>query len=122
MRDGFNLRRIAAVFACAASLAGAAVAVTPDVAAAGPASSSCGSRSIAVKAGGKQVRVAASLIKVEGGATCAEAVAVIRGVVLNKIPKGWSVGKSGGYKVPHGLTAHVLVKGKKKVEFALPGA
>jgi hypothetical protein len=122
MRDGFNLRRIAAVFACAASLAGAAVAVTPDVAAAGPASSSCGSRSIAVKAGGEQVRVAASLIKVEGGATCAEAVAVIRGVVLNKIPKGWSVGKSGGYKVPHGLTAHVLVKGKKKVEFALPGA
>jgi hypothetical protein len=115
-----NLKRAAAVLGCVASLAGPA-ALAPAGAAAAPKAMSCGARSIKVPVkGGKAVTTPVSLIRVEGGATCAEATAVIRGVLTKELPKGWKVTK-GNFKVPHGLTPQVAVNGHKKVTFALPG-
>jgi hypothetical protein len=119
MRHSIHLRRAAAIVGCSASLAGAALVAAPGAGAA-PTAHSCGAKTIAVKTGGETTKVPASRIRVEGGATCAEAVKVIRGVVLHKIPRGWSVGR-GGFKVPSGLTAHIAVNGHKKVKFALVG-
>jgi hypothetical protein len=86
-------------------------------------STSCGSRTITVPAagGGKTFAVPASRITVEGGATCAEAYAVIRGVVTKKPPKGWTV-RPGHFQVPRGLNAEMATKGRKTVKFALAGA
>jgi hypothetical protein len=115
----FNLRRATAVLGCAASLAGAALA--PGAVAAAPKAKSCGSKSISVAIkGGKTTTFSASMIRAEGGATCAEAVRVIRGVVTKNLPRGWTVSR-GNFKVPHGLVPQVAVNGRKKVKFALVG-
>jgi hypothetical protein len=116
----FNSRRAAATLGCAAALAGSALVGAPGAAAHAPGAQACGSRTIAVHAGGKTTHVAVSRIRAEGGATCKVAIAVIRGVVTKKLPRGWSVSE-GNFKVPHGLTAQIAVKGKMKVKFALPG-
>jgi hypothetical protein len=115
----FHLGHKLAVLATVVSLAGTGAALGP--AAASAAGKSCGAKSIAVSAGGgKTARVAVSLIKVSGGATCAQATTVISGYVLHKTPKGWIV-KQGTYAVPHGLTAEEATMGKKTVRFALVG-
>jgi hypothetical protein len=119
MKERLNPRRSAALLACVATLGATAVAATP--AAGAPAAHSCGSRTIAVSAkGGKSVTFPVSRIRVEGGATCQEAIAVIRGFVLKKLPKGWAVGP-GAFKVPPGLRAQIATNGHKKVKFALVG-
>jgi hypothetical protein len=121
MRNRLHPRRVAAILACTASLAGTATALAPGTAAAAPAASNCGSKSIKVpQKGSKTVYVAVSRIRVEGGATCAEAFKVIRGAVTKNLPSGWTLGR-GKFKVPEGLTAQVAVNGHKKVEFALVG-
>ena len=116
-----NLKRLTAVLGAAAALTGAAIAPgAAPAAAAGNGAKSCGARSINVRSGGKVTRFPVSLIRVEGGATCAEAVRVIRGVVTKKLPRGWTASR-GNFKVPHGLTPQQAVNGKKRVKFALPG-
>jgi hypothetical protein len=120
MNETMDFRRGAAVLACAFALLGA-VLLTGAGAASADNSTSCGSKTISVKAGGgKSVQVAASRIQVEGGATCKTAYAVIRGVVTKNVPKGWTV-HEGGFKVPRGLVAQEAKKGKMTVEFALVG-
>jgi ribosomal protein L35AE/L33A len=116
-----HLGRKLAILATAASLVGTGAAVAPAAASAHAGGKSCGSKSIAVSAsGGKKVMVAVSLIRVSGGATCAQASAVISGYVVHKTPKGWTV-KEGKFDVPHGLTAEMATKGKMMVRFALVG-
>jgi len=116
-----NLKRGLATLGCAASLAGAGVVAVPGAATAAPRPQSCGSKVITVPVkGGKTVKVPASRIRVEGGATCKTAYAVIRGVVTKELPKGWTV-SHGNFNVPRGLVPQVAVNGKKKVTFALPG-
>jgi hypothetical protein len=115
-----TIRRGAAILGCAASLAGTTVALAPGIATAAPAAKSCGAKVISAPVNGKAGQVAASRIRAEGGATCAEAYAVIRGVVTKKLPRGWTVAH-GNFKVPKGLVPQVAVNGKKKVTFALPG-
>jgi hypothetical protein len=120
MRKRLHLGHGVAILACAALLAGTATAIAPAAASA-QGSSSCGSKSIKVpQKGGKALHVAASRIKVEGGATCAEAYAVIRGAVTKNLPPGWVLGR-GNFHVPPGLVAQVAVNGKKKVEYAVVG-
>ena len=114
-----SLRRAAAILACAASLAGATAAVAPAGALA-RAASSCGSKDIAVKEAGKTLSVPVSRITVSGGATCRQADAVIRGVLLKELPAGWKLTKA-TFKVPHGLVAQQVVNGRKTVRFATVG-
>jgi hypothetical protein len=121
MKHTMHLRRAAAIFACSASLASAAAAIGPDAASA-HAANSCGSVSLPVKhSGGKPVTVPVSRIRVEGGATCAEAYKVIRGALAKNPPRGWVVSNA-NFKVPPGLNAMVAVNGHKKVKYALVGA
>jgi hypothetical protein len=108
-----------AILACLMVLVGALWAVGPAGAAAG-GRTSCGSKEIAIREGGKTLQAAASRISVSGGATCKQAVTVIRGVLLKEVPKGWKV-KTGGFKVPRGLVAQQAVNGKKTIRFATVG-
>jgi hypothetical protein len=109
-----------AILATAASLVGTGAAIAP-AASAHAGTKNCGSKSIAVSAGGgKKVRVAVSLIRVSGGATCAQATAVISAYVVHKTPKGWRV-REGNFDVPRGLTAEMAIKGKMMIRFALVG-
>jgi hypothetical protein len=120
VRDRINPGRAIAVLACAAALVGTATVLAPASASAHGATS-CGSKTIAVPVKGrKAVRVPISRISVEGGATCAEAYAVIRGSLVKKLPAGWTVGP-GHFTVPHGLTAQTSKKGKKVVNYATVG-
>jgi hypothetical protein len=115
-----HLRRGIAILACTASLAGTATVLAPASASAA-AASSCGSKTISVPVNGqKALSVPVSRIRVEGGATCAEAYAVIRGSLLKKLPAGWTVGP-GQFKVPSGLTAQTAKKGGKTVKYATVG-
>jgi hypothetical protein len=118
-----NLTRWSAVLGCVAALSASTAALAPTALAApaGHGAKSCGSKTIAVQSrNGKVTRFPVSRIRVEGGATCAEAVRVIRGVVTKHLPPGWTASR-GNFKVPHGLTAQQAVNGKKRVKFALPG-
>jgi hypothetical protein len=120
MKDRLHLGRGIAVLACAASLAGTATVLAPATASAA-APSSCGSKTIKVPVKGqKALTVPVSRIRVEGGATCAEAYAVIRGSLLKELPAGWK-GGPGHFKVPDGLTAQTATKGGKTVKFATVG-
>jgi hypothetical protein len=121
MKDTLHLRRAIAILACSASLVGTA-AVVPAAASAAGAAKSCGSASIGVTHnGGKPVTVPVSRIRVEGGATCAEALKVIRGALAKNPPRGWTV-SSANFKVPRGLNAMVAVNGHKRIKYALVGA
>jgi hypothetical protein len=120
MKNRLHLGHGAAIVACAASLAGTVTALAPDNASA-RMGTSCGSKIIAVpQKGGKSLNVPVSRIRVEGGATCAEAYAVIRGAVTKKLPSGWVV-RPGNFQVPNGLTAQTARKGEKTVKYAVVG-
>jgi hypothetical protein len=121
MKDTLHLRRAIAILVSSAVLAGTAAALVP-VAASAHAAKSCGSASIAIKhTGGKPVTEPVSRISVEGGATCAEALKVIRGALAKNPPRGWAVSNA-NFKVPTGLNAMVAVNGHKRVKYALVGA
>jgi hypothetical protein len=120
MNDRFRYRRKIAILGCALGLM--AAPAVPGAASAAQGGASCGSHTIAVSAkGGKSVPVPVSRIRVEGGATCAEAINVIRGFLGHRVPEGWAVGP-GAFKVPHGLHAEIATNGHKKVKFALVGS
>ena len=107
MNYGTNFRRGAAVLACAAFWPARVRRSrrAPRARRAPPRRPAAGSRTIAVPVkGGKSLKVPASRIKVEGGATCQEAYGVIRGALTKHPLDGWTYGR-GNFKVPPGLTA-----------------
>jgi hypothetical protein len=121
MKSKLHLGRGAAVLACAASLAGTAIAVAPTAASARTAGS-CPNKSIPVQpeAGGRILHIPVKAITVEGGASCAEAYNVISGALIGKPVKGWKTG-IGKFKAPEGLVPEVATKGSKKIKFAVQG-
>jgi hypothetical protein len=121
MNSSSKIRRGAALLGCAAALVGTAAAVAPGAAIA-RAAESCGSKTISIpQKSGKSLHIPVSRIRVEGGATCTEAYAVIRGGLLKKPLSGWSYGR-GNFQVPHGLTAELATNAHKKVKWAQLGS
>ncbi len=124
MKTKLHLGRGAAILACAASLAGTAAVVAPIAPAA--AATKCGNKSVKIKPeGGKPFNYPVKAIEVEGGATCAEAVKVIGGVLGGKLPSGWK-SVTPHYELPksleeQGLFPQELKKGSKKVKYAVHG-
>jgi hypothetical protein len=120
MKSKLHLRRGAAILACAASLAGTAVAVAPTAASA-RAGTSCGNKNVKVPVeGSKPIHLQVQAISVEGGATCAEATKVIAGVLSGKPPSGWK-SVTAKFEPPEGLIAQEVKKGSKKIKYAVQG-
>jgi hypothetical protein len=121
MKSKLHLGRGAAILACAASLAGTAVVVAPTAASARVASS-CPNKSLPIQpeVGGQILHIPVRAVTVEGGATCAEAYAVISGGLTGKPVKGWKTA-IGKFKAPEGLVPEVATKGSKKIKFAVQG-
>jgi hypothetical protein len=119
MKTRPHLGRGAAILACAASLAGTAIAVAPTAASA--AGTKCANKSIALKTEeGGTLHFPVKAITVEGGASCAEAYKVITGSIEGKPVKGWKIA-IGIFEAPEGLVPEVAKKGSKKIKFAVPG-
>ena len=120
MQPSSRFGRGAAILTCAAAMAGTAIAA--PAASAAPSASSCGSRTITIpEKGDKPLQVPVSRIRVEGGATCKQAVAVIRGSLTKHPLDGWSYGE-GNFAVPSGLNAELATNGHKKVKWAVVGS
>jgi hypothetical protein len=120
MKNKLSPGRLAAVRACAASLAGTATAIAPAAASA-RAGSKCPDKSFALKppAGGKTVNATAKAISVQGGVGCAEAYKVIRGSLEGKVVNGWAI-RPGGANAPKGFIAEMAEKPGKTIKFAVP--
>jgi hypothetical protein len=112
-----NLGRGAAILACAASLAGTAVAVAPSAAAAEPGTP-CANKVFTISNGGPADHIPVKAITVEGGVTCADAYKLIRETLSGKQPSGWK-SVLGKFKAPEGLLPTELTKGGKKVRYAV---
>ncbi len=120
MKTKFHLGRGAAILACAASLAGTAVAVAPTAAAAAGATK-CANKSVKIKPeSGGTLHIAVSAVSTEGGVSCAEAYKVIAGVLTGKPPQGWK-SVPAHFTPPSGLIAQEVKKGGKKVKYAIAG-
>lgn len=123
MKSKLHLGRGAAILACAASLAGTAIAVAPSAAA---AATSCGNKNVKVQVeGGKPIHIQVKAISVEGGATCAETAKVIGGTLAGKPPTGWKP-VTAHYELPkalaeEGLLPQLVKKGSKKIKYAVHG-
>jgi hypothetical protein len=120
MKSKLQLGRGAAILACAASLAGTAVAVAPTAASA-RAASTCANKSVKVPVeGGKPIHVPVKAITVEGGVSCAEAYKVIVGTLSGKLPSGWK-SVPANFEAPTGLIPQEVKKGGKKIKYAVQG-
>ena len=116
MKHRVLLGRGAAILACAASLAGTAVAVAPSAAAAKVATK-CADKTLLVKSQGGPVHVPVKAITVEGGIACAEAYKLLVGAM--EVSNGWIL-SPGNFEAPKGYEARMAKKGSKKIEFATP--
>ena len=115
MKTRLHLGRGAAILACAASLAGTAVAVAPTAASAHKATS-CGNKSIKVKEeSGPAIHIPVKAISVEGGVSCAEAYKVITGGLEGKPANGWKTA-IGKFEAPEGLVPEIAKKGSKNMK------
>jgi hypothetical protein len=120
MKTKPKLGRGAAILACAASLAGTAVAVAPSAAAARGATS-CADKNITIQIeGGKPIHLPVKAIKVEGGISCADAYKVIGEYIAGKAPAGWK-SIPAHFEAPEGLFPQAIKKGSKKIKFATRG-
>lgn len=120
MKTKLHLGRGAAILACAASLAGTAVAVAPAAASA-HAASTCANKNIKVQVeGGKPIHLPVKAITVEGGVSCAEAYKVIAGALEGKLPSGWKSVQA-KFEAPEGLVPQAVKKGGKKIKYATQG-
>jgi hypothetical protein len=120
MKSKLHLGRGAAILACAASLAGTAVAVAPTAASA-RAASTCANKSVALKTEeGRTLHIPVKAITVEGGVSCAEAYKLIIGGLEGKLPKGWKSAIA-HFEAPDGLVPQELKKGSKKIRYAVQG-
>jgi|GEM_PF-5689932 len=119
-----HLGRGAAILACAASLAGTAIAVAPVAPAA--AAAKCGNKSVKIPVeGGRPIHYPVKAIEVEGGATCAETAKVIGPTLAGMPPTGWR-SVTPHYALPksladEGLFPQLLKNGSKKIKFAVRG-
>ncbi|HTT94537.1 MAG TPA: hypothetical protein VMF55_07675 [Solirubrobacterales bacterium] len=118
MKSKLNLRRGAAILACAASLAGT-VAIAPSAASA-EAGTPCANKVFAIANGGPTDHIPVKAITVEGGVTCADAYKLIRDTLSGKEPSGWK-SVLGKFEAPEGLIPSELKKGAKKVRYAVRG-
>ena len=120
MRTKLRLRRVVPALACAAALAGSAIAIVPAAASA-RAGVKCPDKSYVVKpaAGGPTVHATAKAISVQGGVGCTEAYAVIRGSLEGKVVNGWAI-RPGGSNAPKGFIAEMAEKPGKTIKFAVP--
>jgi hypothetical protein len=122
MKSKLHLGRGAAILACTASLAGAAVAVAP-VAASAAAATKCGNKTVKIpQEEGKPFPYPVKAVEVEGGATCAESAAVIASVLGGQPLPGWK-SVTAHYELPKSLTdqgffGQEVKKGSKKIKFA----
>jgi len=120
MKTKLHLGRGAAILACAASLAGTAVAVAPTAASARGAST-CPNKTVKIPVEeGKTFPLAVKAITVEGGVSCAEAYKVITGVLAGEPPAGWH-SYAAKFEAPEGLVPQAVKKGSKKIKFATRG-
>jgi hypothetical protein len=120
MKSKLHLGRGAAILACAASLAGTAVAVAPSAASA-RATSTCPNKQVTLHVeGSPPSRYPVKAITVQGGVSCAEAYKVIAGALEGKPLPGWKTA-IGKFKAPEGLVPEVATKGSKKIQFAVQG-
>jgi hypothetical protein len=119
MKTKLHLGRGATILACAASLAGTAVAPT---AASARTASTCANKSIAVTPEGstQTLHLPVRAISVEGGVSCAEAYKVIAGILIGKTPSGWKTAIA-HFEAPEGLVPELAKKGSKKIKFAVQG-
>jgi hypothetical protein len=119
MKTKLRLGRVAAVLACAASMAGTAIAIAPTAASA-RAGTKCPEKSLVVKSasGGTTIHATAKAISVQGGVGCTEAYKVIRGSLEGKA-SGWTI-RPNGPNAPEGFVAEVAEKSGKKIQFAVP--
>jgi hypothetical protein len=124
MKSKLHFGRGAAILACAASLAGTAVAIAPVAPAL--AATTCGNKTVKLpQEGAKPYPILVKAISVEGGATCAESASVIAGVLVGKPPTGWK-SVIAHYELPkalaeEGLLPQLVKKGSKKIKFAVHG-
>jgi hypothetical protein len=119
MKSKLHLGRGVAILACAASLAGTAVAVAPTAASA-RAASSCANKSLALKTEGRVLHFPVKAVTVQGGVSCTTAYKVITGVLEGKIPSGWKSAVA-HFEPPEGLVAQMLTKGSKTIKYAVQG-
>jgi hypothetical protein len=120
LKTRLHLGRGAAILACAASLAGTAIAVAPTAASA-RAASTCANKNLALKTEeGRTLHFPVKAITVEGGVSCAEAYKVITGVVTGKPPAGWK-SVAAHFEAPEGLIPQMVKKGSKKIKYAVQG-
>jgi hypothetical protein len=120
MKTKLRLGRVAAVLACAASMAGTAIAIAPAAASA-RGGTKCPEKSLVVKSasGGTTIHATAKSISVQGGVGCAEAYKVIRGSLEGKVVNGWTI-RPNGPDAPEGFVAEVAEKPGKKIQFVVP--
>jgi hypothetical protein len=124
MKSKLHLGRGTAILACTASLAATSLLVAPVSPAA--AATKCGNKTVKVPVeGGKPVNYPVKAIEVEGGATCAEAAAVIGPFLAGQPPAGWK-SVTPHYELPkaladQGLFPQEVKKGGKKIKFAIRG-
>jgi hypothetical protein len=118
MKSKLHLGRGAAILACAASLAGIAVAPT---AASARVASSCANKSIKiVEEEGPSIHIPVKAITVEGGVSCTTAYKVITGALTGKPVSGWKFA-TGQFKAPEGLVPQIAKKGNQKIKYAVQG-
>jgi hypothetical protein len=119
MKTKFHLGRGAAILACAASLAGTAVAVAPTAASARTAST-CANQIVAVTLEpGQTLHFPVKAITVQG-VTCPEAHKVIKAFMRSEKPKGWKA-VTAHFKPPAGLVPQEIKKGSKSIKYAIQG-
>ncbi len=120
MKTRLHLRRVAAVLACAASMATAAIAISPAVASA-RAGTKCPDKTFVVKpaTGGKTISATAKAISVQGGVGCTEAYKVIRSSLEGKPVNGWAI-RPGGTTSLKGYVAETAEHPGETIKFAVP--
>jgi hypothetical protein len=121
MKSKLHLGRGAVILACAASLAGTAVAVAPTAASA-RAASSCANKSVPIQPepGGRILHIPVKAITVEGGVSCTTAYKVITGALTGKPVSGWKFA-TGQFEAPEGLVPQIAKKGNQKIKYAVQG-
>jgi len=121
MKSKLHLGRGAAILACAASLAGTAIAVAPVAPAA--AATKCGNKVVKIpREGASPYPYPIKAVEVEGGATCAEVTKVLASVLSGNPLPGWK-SVPAHFELPkkleeEGLFAQEAKNGSKKIKFA----
>jgi hypothetical protein len=111
-------RRTLALLGCAASLAGATLAVVPSAAS---AAGTCPSKTLAVKpTGNRTIHVPVKAVSAQG-LSCAQAYKVMTLVIGGKTPKAWK-NVPATFKAPSGLVPQEFkASGGRLIRYAVQG-